>query len=222
MRAFGEFTINRFFPNQLLILISVYSVASLSSFSDIMEAYTECRNAHESISVQHGFSSMSACARESEWNEYLLFVQPLFFSPPPPLFFYRTAGVPLICSSFNLLRVLQSQGPIRGDTKGAPLTGGPRALLPLRTVIHRTLPHLKKEQHSVRQTRLIMNLVMKNSDPNVLLTVTELWSSLRRKLPASHYKVLVKDQMGGQETNLWLTLNKGGLSGGHYCSWVEA
>lgn len=66
MRAFWEFSINRLFPNQLLILISVYSVASLSSFSDIMEAYTECKNLHESISVQHGFSSMAACSSENE------------------------------------------------------------------------------------------------------------------------------------------------------------
>lgn len=217
MRAFWEFTINRFFPNQLLILISVYSVASLSSFSDIMEAYTECKNLHECISVQHSLSSMSACSSENEWNEYLLFIKPLFFLS---LFFYRTAGSPLISSTFNLLRALQSQGPIRWDTKGVSLTGG-HALLstdchPQDTFI------LEKEHNSVYQTRLVINLLMKNSDPNILVTETKLWSSLTRKLTASHYKALVKDQMGGQKSNPWLTLNKEGLSAGHYCSWVEA
>lgn len=52
---------------------------------------------------------------------------------------------------------------------------------------------LEKEHDSVYQTRLAINLLRKNSDPNILVTATKHWSSLTRKLIASHYKALVKD-----------------------------
>lgn len=72
--SFEGFIINRFSQNKPLILISVNLVGLFSSsFTDIMQTGTKCKNRHKSIhrkSVIHSFDGVSAYSCE---NKSLLF-----------------------------------------------------------------------------------------------------------------------------------------------------